>query len=244
MRPASTRSFVGNRSRIGVGVGLAFSCVVLRRDQRPDTDAPFEENAMSTTPGKPRRELVEHRSVTLGDLAAFIAGVAVVLVLPTRQSYWPYPVDFRGPWPRWLPWCFCLRQALARGVHRTRAGRSPATVGLRRVGPARRIPRALRRDAVPGQNDRDRPDQSSYRLKYGISLPGFGLDGISVQLLERMVRELAPGLGASPVTYRCGGAGGILPRPPEATRMAVDRVRDTCLARGLRGRPGAGGSVA
>ena len=67
---------------------------------------------MHAPAGKMTRGRNEHRSMTLGDLAVLVAGVAVVLVLPSRQSYLPYPSDFLGPWPRWFPWCFCLRQAL------------------------------------------------------------------------------------------------------------------------------------
>ncbi len=67
---------------------------------------------MGTVPVESFRDNGEHRSVTLGDLAALIAGIAVVLVLPTRQSYWPLPSDFLGSLPRWLPWFFCLRAAL------------------------------------------------------------------------------------------------------------------------------------
>ena len=67
---------------------------------------------MNTPLRMPPEHEGEHRSITLGDLAALVAGVALVLVLPRSQSYWPYPIDFLGPWPRWLPWCFCLRQAL------------------------------------------------------------------------------------------------------------------------------------
>jgi hypothetical protein len=67
---------------------------------------------MNTTPGRPLRDRSEHRPVTLGDLAALVAGIAVVLALPSRQSYWPLPTDFLGPWPWWLPWFFCLRQIL------------------------------------------------------------------------------------------------------------------------------------
>ena len=44
---------------------------------------------MGTVPVESFRDNGEHRSVTLGDLAALIAGIAVVLVLPTRQSYSP-----------------------------------------------------------------------------------------------------------------------------------------------------------
>ena len=66
----------------------------------------------TTTMEKLPETTARHRSVTLGALAALVAGIAVVLVLPTRQSYWPLPSDFLGPWPRWLPWFFCLRQAL------------------------------------------------------------------------------------------------------------------------------------
>ena len=78
---------------------------------------------MGTVPVESFRDNGEHRSVTLGDLAALIAGIAVVLVLPTRQSYWPLPSDFLGSLPRWLPWFFCLRAGPRGGVRGTCTGR-------------------------------------------------------------------------------------------------------------------------
>ena len=125
----------------------------------------------------------EHRSITLGDLAALVAGVAVVLVLPTQQSYWPYEVDFLGPWPKWLPWCFCLRQALRAAcmvlvpvvLHRRAChggmARPAEFLALCAAMPflAESIETALIR--------------LSYRLQTGISLPGRGTDGISTQFV-------------------------------------------------------------
>jgi hypothetical protein len=133
----------------------------------------------ATTPGKAPRDQSEHRSVTLGDLAALVAGVAAVLMLPTRQSYWPHPTDFLGPWPRWLPWCFCLRQivgaaclALVPVVLRRRA----CYGGLAR--PAEFLALCA---AMPFLADSIETSliRLSYRVRSGISLPGFGLDGIS-----------------------------------------------------------------
>jgi hypothetical protein len=126
----------------------------------------------------------EHTYITLGDLAVLVAGVALVLVLPRSQSYWPYRTDFLGPWPRWLPWCFCLRQALG-----------SACLAL--------VPVILRRRASYGGRARpaeflaicaampvlaDAVETGLIRLKYrqwaGHSLPGFTLDGIPIAVVS------------------------------------------------------------
>jgi hypothetical protein len=130
------------------------------------------------TPGKPLRDHSEHRSVTLGDLAALVAGVAVVLVLPARQSYWPYPTDFLGPWPRWLPWCFCLRQALGAAclvLVPVVFWRRACHGGLAR--PAEFLALCA---AMPFLADSFETAliRLSYRLRSGHSLPGSGLDGM------------------------------------------------------------------
>src|SRR5262249_13172819 len=73
---------------------------------------PFEVNPMDAMPETSLHHQSEHRSVTLGDLAALIAGIALVLAVPTKQSYWPHPGGFGGPRPLWWPWFRCLCQAI------------------------------------------------------------------------------------------------------------------------------------
>ncbi len=140
---------------------------------------------MSTTPEKPPRGRGEHRSVTLGDLAALVAGVAVVMALPARQSYLPYPSDFLGPWPRWLPWCFCLRQILGAAclvlvpvVLQRRAcygglARPAEFLALCAAMPflANSIETALIR--------------LGWRMRSGQRLPGFGLAGMSTDFIMK-----------------------------------------------------------
>jgi hypothetical protein len=53
----------------------------------------------------------EPTAVTLADLLALVAGVAIVATIPWH--YWLDPFDFRGPWPRWLPYLWATRQLLA-----------------------------------------------------------------------------------------------------------------------------------
>src|SRR5271170_1614168 len=128
----------------------------------------------TTTTGKPNRDQSEHRSPTIGDLAALVAGVAVVLMLPTRQSYWPHPTDFLGPWPRWLPWCFCLRQilgaacvALVPVILRRRAcygGLAPPAEFLVLCAAMPFLADSIETALI----------RTSYRLRTGISLTGFG----------------------------------------------------------------------
>src|SRR4051794_33955021 len=55
----------------------------------------------------------EPTAVTLADLLALVAGVAIVATIP--WFYWFHPSDFRGPWPRWLPYLWATRQFLAMG---------------------------------------------------------------------------------------------------------------------------------
>jgi len=140
---------------------------------------------MGSTPAEPLRHHGEHRSVTLGDLAALIAGIALVLVLPTTQSYWPLPSDFLGPWPRWLPWFFCLRLALG-----------AACVAL--------VPVVLRRRACYGGLARpaeflalcaampflaDSSETALIRLSFwlqaGHGPPGFGLQGMPTAFVSK-----------------------------------------------------------
>jgi hypothetical protein len=58
-----------------------------------------------TSPASP-----EPAGVTLLDLAALVAGVALVLALP--WFYRPHPLADLGPWPRWLPRVQLVRQLL------------------------------------------------------------------------------------------------------------------------------------
>jgi hypothetical protein len=53
----------------------------------------------------------EPTAVTLSDLLALVVGVAVVATVP--WYYWLHPFDFKGPWPRWLPYLWATRQLLA-----------------------------------------------------------------------------------------------------------------------------------
>jgi hypothetical protein len=135
---------------------------------------------MNTIAGKLPWDPSEHKSVTLGDLAALVAGIAVVLVLPARQSYWPYPADFFGPWPRWLPWCFCLRQAVGAAC----LALLPVVLWRRAChgGLARPAEFLALCAAMPFLADSIETAliRLSYRTRTGISLTGFGLDGISV----------------------------------------------------------------
>ncbi len=55
----------------------------------------------------------EPTAVTLADLLALVVGVAVVATIP--WYYWLHPFDFKGPWPRWLPYLWATRQLLAMG---------------------------------------------------------------------------------------------------------------------------------
>jgi hypothetical protein len=139
---------------------------------------------MNNAPGRPLRDPNEHRAVTLGDLAAVVAGVAVVLVLPSRQSYWPLPTDFLGPWPRWLPWFFCLRQilgaaciALVPVILRRRASYG----GLARPAEFLAICAAMPFLADSIETGLIR---LSYRLDSGISLPGYGVVGMATSFLD------------------------------------------------------------
>jgi hypothetical protein len=143
-----------------------------------------EENSMSPTPGTPDKDHAEHRSVTLADLVALVAGIAVVMVLPARQSYWPYPTDFLGPWPRWLPWFFCLRQALGA------ACMALVPVILRRRacygGSARPAEFLVLCTAMPFLIDSIETAliRLNYRLWIGDSLPGFGLVGMPTAFVD------------------------------------------------------------
>jgi hypothetical protein len=108
----------------------------------------------------------------------------MVLVLPTRQTYWPLPSDFLGPWPLWLPWFFCLRQTL-----------EAACVAL--------LPVILRRRACYGGLARpaeflalcaaipflaDSIETALLRLRFrletGQSPPGFGLIGMPTKFVS------------------------------------------------------------
>jgi hypothetical protein len=55
-------------------------------------------------------EVREPIGMTLGDLVAVVAGVAIVLTIPWK--FFPHPTDFFGPWPRWLPRLWLIQQVL------------------------------------------------------------------------------------------------------------------------------------
>jgi hypothetical protein len=57
------------------------------------------------------RELRPPTAVTLADLLALVVGVAIIATIP--WYYWLHPFDFRGPWPRWLPYLWATRQLVA-----------------------------------------------------------------------------------------------------------------------------------
>lgn len=139
---------------------------------------------MTGTPTNPRPIRDEHASVTLGDLAALVAGIAVVLVLPRTQSYWPYPTDFLGPWPRWLPWFFCLRQFLGAAC----MALVPVVLWRRGHygGLARPAEFLLLCAAAPFLANAIETGliRLSYRRWSGQTLPGFGLDGISTRFTD------------------------------------------------------------
>lgn len=64
-----------------------------------------ESSSLTTRPDR------EPTAVTLADLLALVVGVALVATIP--WYYWLHPFDFRGPWPRWLPYLWATRQLLA-----------------------------------------------------------------------------------------------------------------------------------
>jgi hypothetical protein len=144
---------------------------------------------MIARPGTPDRDDDEHSWLTLGDLAALVAGIAAVLVLPTRQSYWPYPTDFLGPWPRWLPWCFCLRQALGAAC----AALVPVilTRRARYGGLARPAEFLAICAALPFLSDSIETAliRWSYFRATGQTLGGRGLDGIAVAFTQEWSDE-------------------------------------------------------
>ncbi len=139
---------------------------------------------MDTTPGNRLRDQSEHRSITIGDLAALIAGIAVVLVLPTRQGFWPLPSDFVGAWPRWFPWCFCLRQALGAAC----VALMPVVFSRRahHGGFARPAEFLVLCAAMPFLADSIETAliRLSLRLQTYQSPPGFGLQGMPPALIE------------------------------------------------------------
>jgi hypothetical protein len=134
---------------------------------------------LNTTLSQPT---LEHRAITLSDLAALVAGVAFVMVLPRSQSYWPYRVDFLGPWPKWLPWCFCLRQTLGAVCMVL------APVILRRRmaygGFARPAERLALFTAMPFFADAIETGlkRLHYRMRFGHSLAGYSLDGMPTSI--------------------------------------------------------------
>jgi hypothetical protein len=139
---------------------------------------------MGTVPEDPPPGRWEHKSVTIGDLAALVVGIAMVLVLPATQSYWPLPSDFLGPWPRWLPWLFCLRQALGAAC----VALVPVVLWRRACygGLARHAEFLALCAAMPflAASIETALIRLSFRLKSGQSPPGFGLDGMPVSLVK------------------------------------------------------------
>jgi hypothetical protein len=130
-------------------------------------------------------ERSEHRFVTLGELAAVVAGVAVVLVMPTTQSYWPLASDFGGPWPDWLPWFFCLGQALAAAC----VALMPVVFWRRACygGLARPAEFLVLCAAMPflARGIETALVRLSYRLRTGHSNPRFGLQGMPTAFTQQ-----------------------------------------------------------
>jgi hypothetical protein len=126
----------------------------------------------------------EHSTITIADLVALISGIGVVLVLPTKQSYWPLPSDFLGPWPLWLPWFFCLRQALGAFC----VALVPVVIWRRACygGLARHAEFLLLGVAMPFLVES--LETALIRLKYclqtGQNPPGFGLQGMPIALVH------------------------------------------------------------
>jgi hypothetical protein len=136
---------------------------------------------------EPTRDRREHEWVTLSDLALLVAGIALVLVLPHIQSYWPHRTDFLGPWPAWFPWFFCIRQLLGA------ASMALAPVVLGRCVRYRRFAfpaeflvlcAAAPSFAEAGETGLIR---WSYFRRSGLTLQGPGLDGMSTAFTNNWI---------------------------------------------------------
>jgi hypothetical protein len=139
---------------------------------------------MDIAPGDPFRDRSEPRSITIGDLAALIAGIALVLALPTTQTYWPLPSDFLGPWPRWFPWARCLRQALGAAC----VALVPVVFWRRACygGLARYAEFLVLCAAMPFLDDSVETAliRANLQFRTGQSPPGFGLQGMPTAFVK------------------------------------------------------------
>jgi hypothetical protein len=140
---------------------------------------------MNSASERPPGAASEHRAVTLGDLAALVTGIALVMVLPSRQSNWPHPTDFLGPWPKWLPWIFCLRQALGASC----VVLVPVVLWRRACygGLARPAEFLALCAGMPFLADSIEIAliRQSYRVRTGQALPGSGLEGIATSFTSQ-----------------------------------------------------------